>query len=316
MSKSQQSRRGEGEAPAEPRSAAIELQAHQEEIFWRDELRRFGLCWARQKRKSSTLGAFMVRRGMEHSGRLGIFASASILLGTENIRKEVDVLNRTIDYARRLASAKGMQVTSVADGLDIDAICDLFEHSKMEFKIWHDRSTYSWSRVVAPNPDTAVGWTGDVCLDEFGRIPELKDVLEAVIPIMDNNPQFVLRLATTPPPDDTHYSFELMLPPQEEFPLNARGNWYRSQAGWMFHRFDQFDAAAAGIPCFHPETGARITPEEHRRLAFDKAAWDRNYGCRFIRGGTAAVSLASIHLAMERGAALGLANHTTEEIAA
>lgn len=56
----------------------------------------------------------------------------------------------------------------------------------------------------------------------------------------------------------------------------------------------------------HPKTGKPITPTEHLALAFDKAGWDRNYGLKFLTGGTAAVSLAAILHAQMAGAELGL----------
>ena len=41
------------------------------------------------------------------------------------------------------------------------------------------------------------------------------------------------------------------------------------------------------------------------RRAFDKDAWDRNYGCLFITGGSAAVGLIKLKEAMERGERAG-----------
>ena len=61
--------------------------------------------------------------------------------------------------------------------------------------------------------------------------------------------------------------------------------------GIRVHRLDVHDACAAGVPMYHPKTREKISPEESRRLAFDKTAWDRNYALRFIRGGVAACSL-------------------------
>ncbi|MGC3991612.1 MAG: hypothetical protein QM796_18375 [Chthoniobacteraceae bacterium] len=294
----------------------LSLRAYQREVFWRDDLRRCGLSWKRQDGKSTTLAGVGLRRMMEHPGRLVIFSSASILLGTEFIRKEAELWQKFLTAWKEAAVAAGMQAESNADGLDVDAVSELLEHSKLETKLWHDRTRHSRSRVVAPNPDTAVGWTGDVFIDEFGRVPELQAVLEAIQPIMDNNPQFILRLATTPPPDDAHYSWELLAPEQEEFPVNPLGNWYRSAAGLLVHRHDVHDAHAAGLSCFHPDTGVPITPEEHRARQFDKAAWDRNYALCFLRGGVSAVSLVALQSAMARGAGLCLARSSTEEIAA
>ena len=74
------------------------------------------------------------------------------------------------------------------------------------------------------------------------------------------------------------------------------------------------DANAGGVPLYDDNTGKIITPEEHRAQAFDKLAWDRNYGLRFIRGGTAAVSFASISRAMALGQHQGVARAVSEEV--
>jgi hypothetical protein len=278
------------------------------------------LLWRRQAGKSRTLGAKALRRMMQIRGLSIFFVSAAIRLGMENIRKEAELWMEMLTAFKTAAAESKMSLDSNAEGLDIDAVCDLFEHQKLETKLWHDRTSYSRSIVIAPNPDTAVGWTGDVMMDEVGRMPEFKDVMEAVEPIMSSNPQFRWTMSSTPPPDDAHYSWELIVPPQEEFRVNEKGNWYQAHAdrsaGIDVHRVDAWDAFAAGLMMYHPRTKEPITPEEHRALAFDKAAWDRNYALRFISGGTAAVSLQAIHQAMARGKHLGVCAAITEEIAA
>lgn len=54
-------------------------------------------------------------------------------------------------------------------------------------------------------------------IEEVDRMPELKEMIEALEPIMSSNPEFLWRMASTPPPEDDHYSWELIGPPQEEF---------------------------------------------------------------------------------------------------
>ena len=292
----------------------IQLRPWAVEPFWRSELRTAVWVWARQKTKSSTAAARALYRGMIVPGLTSVFASASVLLGAEFVRKEAWNWQRVIIGMRKAAESQNLLLQSNADGLDIDAVCDLFESSKLEARIHHDRTTVSRSVVVAPNPDTAVGWTGDIYLDEFGRIPDFQAVLEAVLPFMTSNPDFRLLMTSTPPPDDGHYSYELTMPPVEEFPVNPKGNWYRSQAGFICHRVDAYDAAAAGIPIYDDMTGEPITPEEHRLRSFDKRAWDRNHGVLFLRGGTAALTLATLHHAMERGREECVALDISEEI--
>lgn len=108
------------------------------------------------------------------------------------------------------------------------------------------------------------------------------------------------------------------MPPHEaEFKVNAKGNWYRSASGMMCHRVDAWNADAAKVPLYHPETGQPVTPEEHRALAVDKSAWDRNHALKFLAGGTAAVSMAALAGAMQCGRELGLVGvNLTEEVAA
>lgn len=280
----------------------ITFRPAQEEFFWCPARHAVAL-WRRQFGKSYTLGNWALKEMGDMPGCSVFFASAAIALGTENIRKEAEVWASMLV---KMKAEQGERLTTSADDddgnlLDVDAIADMFESSKLEAKLWFDHTTFSRSRVVAPNPATAVGWTGHIVLDEFGRIPHLQDVIEAMEPFMSSNPRFKWRWATTPPPQDDHYSWDLICPDSEEFPLNARGNWYRSKSGHLCHRVDVDDAFAGGVPMYHPETGAAITPDEHRALSFDKTAWDRNFRLKFIKGGLAALSQQSIFLAMERG---------------
>lgn len=291
----------------------IQFRGPQSAVFWY-VIRILFLLWRRQMGKSFTLACKALDRMMERRNHLCVFCSASIPLGTEFIRKEAEVWQKVMEKYRAAAKQREQLFESNADGLDLDAICDLFEHEKLETKIWHDRTTYSRSRVVAPNPATAVGWTGDVFLDEVGRMPDLKDLLEAVMPIFESNPEFIMRMATTPPPDDSHYSFELFQPPTEEFEASPAGNFYDSPSGILVHRCDAWDAELAGVRLHHPKTGEPITPEQHRALSFDKRGWDRNYALKFLAGGTAAISLPALLRAMADGKDKGVAVDVTEVI--
>jgi hypothetical protein len=298
-------------APADP---IIKMRSYQQAVF-RYKLRRLFLLWSRQRGKSYFLSSQSLDWMMAAAGDLVTFISASIVLGEEVLLKEAQVWAKMLDVMRAVASAADLKLESSVDGLDFDAVCDLFEHSKLETRLWHTNTICSRSRVIAPNPGTAVGWTGHIVGDEVGRWPNAKDVMEAIEPFMAANPRYRLLYATTPPPDDAHYTYELFSPPEKaEFPVNPRGNFYRSKSGILCHRVDVWDGTAAGVPLYHPDTGVPITPEEHRRLAFDKSAWDRNYGLKFLPGGSAAVSLADLTRAMELGSGLCLGVNVTEAV--
>lgn len=307
--------------PEQP-APLIKFLPYQESVFWQ-QLRYFLLLWRRQAGKSYTLACKALDRMMERRNHLCVFVSASIPLGSEFVLKEALVFNEVINKYRELASRAEMDLSlhetgkeaRLAADLDIDALVDLFEHSRLETRIWHDRTSYSRSRVVAPNPATAVGWTGDVFMDEVGRIPALKEVCEAVGPIMSRQPSFIWLMATTPPPDDSHYSFELFYPPEMEFPVNPKGNWYVSKTGVDVHRADAWDVHAAGQPLYSLKSGQAQTPEEGRAEAFDKAGWDRNFALKFLQGGSSVVGYGSLARARTGGRGVCLAVDIQEEVA-
>ncbi|MFZ4394188.1 MAG: hypothetical protein ACOYOU_01020 [Kiritimatiellia bacterium] len=299
-----------------PREPLIKLRPYQRAAF-RHKLRRLFMLWSRQKGKSFLLGAQGLDWMMEMQGVLVTFISASIMLGEEILLKEVSVWMQMLEVLRKAADGAGLKLTSNADGLDFDAVCDIFEHSKLETKLWHTRTICSRSRVIAPNPDTAVGWTGHIIGDEVGRWPNAQEVFEAILPIMDSHPEYKMRLATTPPPDDKHYTFTLFMPPAGiTFEHNPMGNWYKSEYGIPCHRVDAWDAHLAGVMLTHPDTKAVCTPEEHRACFPDKAAWDRNYALLFLAGGTAAISLTAISNAQAKGIGQCLGVNITEALGA
>lgn len=304
----------------------IKLRTYAEDPFWNDEDGMQFWLWRRQAGKSFTAANKALRRMMMVPGLSSFFVSASVALGTEFVRKEAEVWTLVLSEMQRRAAAAGQELRTFAnekghqlafDFRDLDALSEIFEAQKLETRIYHTRTTYSRSRVIAPNPDTAVGWTGDVWLDEVGRMPEFKDVLEAVLPFMSSRKDFRLLAITTPPPDDTHYSWELFAPKAGlgEFTANPRGNYYVSQAGYKVHRVDAWDAAAAGVQLYDDVTREPMTPEEHRARAYDKTAWDRNFGLKFVAGGQAAVSLSDLNRAMS-GKPCGVALDITDRLVA
>lgn len=296
----------------------ITFRDYQAEAFSKT-LGMMAYVWRRQAGKSFLLAGTALDWMMEDICDV-IFASASVNLGTENIRKEAEVWS-IVTNALRIASAqRGYDLTTSADDdsgnlLDVDAIADLFEHQKLETKLWHSNTRCSRSKVVAPNPDTAVGWTGHVILDEVGRIPNFQDVFEAMEPIVSSSQNFRIRMATTPPPDDAHYSYELLAPPAgSEFKVNPRGNFYETEAGLLVHRVDAHDGYEAGVPLYDLKNREPLTPEAHRELAVDRQAWDRNYGLAFLAGGQTAISRMALINAQNRGASGGLGINITDTL--
>jgi hypothetical protein len=297
-------------SPAGPPEPLIQFMPFQEEAFWgADEIGFVLWLWRRQAGKTTTLSALALRRMMEKPWRLVTYASASIAVGGEMLIREAQLWRQAIDKWRRMATERGQLLETSADGVDHDAFCDMFEHGKVEARLYHDRTAYSRTRLIAPNPATARGYSGFVMIDEIGFIRALKDLWEAMEPIASRDPDFRVVMCTTPPDDDGHFSFELAVPPEgSDFSKkDARGHWYDSQANVRVHRVDVWDAAAAGVKMFDLRTRQPVTPEQSRAAHIDRDAWDRNYALAFTRGGTSAVSLAALHRAMQAGRDLGVA---------
>ena len=242
--------------------------------------------------------------------------SASILMGQENILKEVAVFNILLDHYRKIAAAKGLNLTSNIDGLGVDDIAGIFEASKLETRIWHSNTVYSRTRVVAPNPQTARGFSGDVFGDEIGFWPDFDGVFDAVEPIISRNPNWLMWMATTPPKDDTHTVYDLLDPGQVNFTPNARGNWFETESGYPVHRLDCYDGELAGLPMFHPRTGEPVSVDEARSLALNKVNFDRNYKLAFTASGGSAIPVHLIRQAQARGAGQCLGIDITDTLAA
>jgi len=288
---------------------AFRLRAGQREIERGIDAHRIsGFLTRRQYGKTTTAGRIALKKMMRTVGHTVVFGSVKLDLGREIVRKESAAMQKAIGLLlRQAAAAKTLfDVVDATGGRSVanvsaDDFAELYEATRLEFRLWHDRTQYSRTKVVALTPD-AVGETGDLILDEVGRVKNFREVWEAVKPIISSNPDFRCILTTTPPPDDTHYSFELLAPPiGVEFPVNPAGNWYRSDLGVWVLRVDAWDAAADDVPLYDDDTGKAITPDESRAKDHDKDAWDRNYGVKFVLGGTAAVGLLQLDAAQRRG---------------
>ncbi len=262
----------------------------------------------RQYGKTTTIAGIALKKMMRTRGHTVIFGSAKLSLSREIVRKEAEIMQRALSALRETAKAR-LKLIDTENGkplppdLGADDFAGIFEAQRLEFRFYHSNGAHDYSRtkVVALVPD-AVGETGDLILDEVGRVKNFREVAEAVWPIISSNPDFRLILTTTPPPDDAHYSFELLAPSLDlKFRVKAEGNEYRSEMGIHVLRCDAFDAYADGVPLYDDDTGQPLSPEEHRRRAHDKDAWDRNYGVRFILGGTAACGLLLLETAQRRG---------------
>ena len=192
------------------------------------------------------------------------------------------------------ASAKNISAASFAE---------LFSQQRLEFRVYHSNTSYSRTKVIAPNIATARSWSGTVLLDEVAFIRNLRELMNALLPVITADKSFKLILSTTPPEfDDTHYSFELLAPAAgTEFVPMPAGNWYTSESGIRVHRADAFDTALAGKKIFDLKSGAEITPAEAFQRAPNKDGHRIAHWLTWMLGGSAACDLLRLRTAQERG---------------
>ncbi len=269
-----------------------------------DRHRLCALVARRQYGKTTICARIALKKMMRTPGHTVIFGSVKVELGKEMIRKEADELRRaianlTVPTANLLdvVDDQGRSTKSLA----ADDFAELYQTTRLELRLYHSRTVYSRTKIVALTPD-AVGETGDLILDEVGRAKRFPEVCEAMFPIISSNPNFRCLFATTFSPDDSHYSNDLLAYPViADFPVNPKGNWYETELHVHVLRVSAYDAYADGVPLYDDDTGAPITPQQSRAAAQDKDAWDRNYGCIRTLGGTSACGSTQLDTAQRRG---------------
>lgn len=293
----------------EAKAAWFKIRAGQREFERGVERHRIaGLLARRQYGKTTIASRISLKKMMKRPGHTVIFGSVKVDLGREIVRKEAEAMQKAFGALAQVAKDGGalLQLNDAMSGkelvtLSADDFAELYEATRLEFRLYHSRSIYSRTKVVALTED-AVGETGDLIMDEVGRVKNFRAVLEAVMPIISSNPEFRAIYTTTPPSDDAHPSYDLLAPPMgTELPVSPTGNWYRSEMGVHVLRISAADAYADGVPLYDDDTGAPISPDESRQRSHDKDAWDRNYDCKFVLGGTSACGIVQLDTAQRRG---------------
>lgn len=300
----------------------MQERAYQDAAFWTDDerlknrtakdgrplyLRRLGREWLRQGGKTSSLARKALKQMMKARGRLITFASASLNIGSEFVEKEASTWNNLLaDFKKEMAAKKldlqlgetktGGDWKSLPADLDIAALAEAMERSRFEFRLYHSRTSYSRTKVIAPNIATCRSWSGTVYLDECGFVRELQLLLQEIEPIFSTDPTFTFEWSTTPPADRAHYANKLLTAAdgRTDWPLNAAGNWYKNKVGLWVHRVTVDDAFAAGRRLFDPDSGEPQSIEENRAASLDPEGWDRSNRLLKSQTGTGAVSPAAL----------------------
>lgn len=235
-------------------------------------VRQLCLYWARRCRKSTTLGSIGFDEMSQGPGRMVIAASASLLLGKELVGVTLSAAEQAMIVANEAAAVRDVFESGagekkldfkVADsakdkvltGLTPEDFSELYQSSRMELRLYFDRTAFSRLQVIAPNPATARSWRATVLRDEAGYTPANfeTELRNATDPMMRDTPDLKIIYASNLSSNDRHPYFETTMPREitaptedEEFPANPSGHLYIGQHGILVHRVALKDAYAAG----------------------------------------------------------------------
>lgn len=235
----------------------ITFRKYQERVFWDHETKTLLLHWSRQIGKSYTLAAWAVDRLLRNPGRLVTVLSNSRANGLEFVLKCEEV-------CRKLGQAIELE----SNHAELDRRADLSEDMKYDAMRGEVRITVDGQvgriLVLAANPRTARGFSGDLILDEFAFHEDSRAIWEAAEPIISANRDYLCRIASTG---------------------NGRRNMFYqliSEGRIPYYRVRRSDAWEMGeIKIYSAVDGREITPDEARAEASDKRAYDQNYECEF-----------------------------------
>jgi phage FluMu gp28-like protein len=239
--------------------AVIGLRPYQEPLVERQGPGVVVLHWARQIGKSYTLAAWAVGRLINNPGRLVTVLSNSRDNGAEFVRKCAEMCRRTGHQPESEESTVKEPVASF----------------RMEIRIKH-KGQVGRIKVLAANPRTARGFSGDLILDEFAFHEDSAAIWEAAEPILASNPDFRCRIASTG--NGKHNMFYRMangVGPSD-------GTLFRNPNGFMVSRITRTSAWKQGVKIYDSKNQRKaVTPETARQEAMDKRAYDQNYECVF-----------------------------------
>lgn len=257
--------------------ALVTFRKYQERVFWDHETKTMIIHWSRQIGKSYTLAGWAVDRLLRNPGRLVTVLSNSRANGLEFVLKCQEV-------CRKLGQAIELE----SNDEDLNKRTDLSEDMKYDMMRGEVRITVDGKvgriLVLAANPRTARGFSGDLILDEFAFHEDGAAIWEAAEPIISSNPDYLCRIASTG---------------------NGRRNMFYqliSEGRIPYYRVTRSEAWAAGeIKIYSAITGKEITPDQARAEASDKRAYDQNYECKFNDENSALLTQELINSAQREG---------------
>ena len=252
--------------PAPAPEYPVNFRSYQAPVFLDHKSGVLILHWSRQIGKSHVLAHWAVHRLIHQLGN--------------NPNWLITVLSNSRDNGAEFC-LKAAQACEIAEATYVseDKSPNLvYENMRMEIRITrhvNGRNHVGRIKVLAANPRTARGFSGDLILDEFAFHENSHAIWQAAEPILAANPEFLCRIASTG--NGRHNLFYRMA--GGAGPDN--GTNFTSAAGFTVCRLTRTEAHKLGVKVYDPNTRKAITPAEARAKALDKLAYDQNYECKF-----------------------------------
>ena len=248
----------------------IKFRPYQQPVFLDRTSGILILHWSRQIGKSFTLASWAVDRLLTQLQKnptwLITVLSNSRDNGAEFVLKCHEVCRMMGVAELKLEEERALNIQEIGDAavyVEDDQSPDLkYDNMRMEVRILIN-GKIGRIKVLAANPRTARGFSGDLILDEFAFHEDSAAIWEAAEPILSSNPEFVCRIASTG---------------------NGKHNmFYRMVTSGQFavSRISRTEAHRHAVKVYDPNTRQPITPSEARLKALDKRAYDQNYELAF-----------------------------------
>jgi phage FluMu gp28-like protein len=259
--------------------ALVRFRGYQLPVFMDRESGILILHWSRQIGKSYTLASWAVDRLLT---QLSKYDSWLITVLSNSRDNGAEFVIKCQDVCNKLGMAMAKPAEQIGDAMVYNAQDDSpdvkYENMRMEVRVTltvDGRERVGRIKVLAANPRTARGFSGDLILDEFAFHEDSNAIWEAAEPILSANPEFLCRIASTG--NGKHNMFYRMCAgagPND-------GTVFISAAGFKVCRVTRAEAWKMGVKIYDPNTRKPITPEQARQKSLDKRAYDQNYECLF-----------------------------------
>lgn len=240
----------------------VKMKPFQLPIFWAT-VGVLVLHWSRQIGKSYVLAAWAVYRLLTRPGRLVTVLSNSKDNGMEFMGK-----------VREICELAG--VAFEEEDLSPD---EFFENMQVEVRI-KVAGKVGRIKVLAANPRTARGFSGDLILDEFAFHENSAKIWDAAEPIISSNPDFECRIASTGNGRFNMF-YQMCAGAEATASQENPAGLCTSAAGFLVSRVSRSAAWRMGQKIYDAKTRRELTPEEARAASLDKASYDQNYELAF-----------------------------------